>query len=100
MVKLIALFRKPADLEAFNDHYYRVHAPLAQKMPGLRRFEVSRITGAPIGEAPYYLLAELYFDTQELMDSAMASPEGRASAKDLMSFAANLVTIFYAEVQE
>jgi len=34
------------------------------------------------------------------MDKAMASPEGKAVAKDLMSFAADIVTVFYGEVQQ
>jgi uncharacterized protein (TIGR02118 family) len=100
MVKLIALYRTPPDTAVFDEHYRNVHTPLVLKLPGLKRIEVSKITGAPIGETPYYLHAEMYFDTQEAMDRALASAEGRASAKDLMSFAGNIVTLFYAEVQE
>ena len=99
MVKLIALYSKPQDTEAFDQHYVDVHTPLVKKLPGLRRLEVSKITGAPIGGSKYYLVAEMYFDNQQAVDSAMASLEGRASAKDLMSFAANILTLFYAEVQ-
>jgi len=52
MVKLIALFKKPEDVPAFDRHYEEIHSPLVRKLPGLRRFEVSKITGAPIGETP------------------------------------------------
>lgn len=98
MIKLIALYRTPEDKQAFDKHYDEVHTPLVKKMPGLRRLEIARITGAPIGEPKHHLIAEMYFDSKDAMDAALASPEGKATARDLMSFAAPLVTMFYAEV--
>ena len=97
MIKLIALFRKPADTAEFDKHYNEVHTPLVKKYPGMRKLEITRITGAPIGETKYYLACEMYWDSKDDMDKALASPEGRAVAKDLMSFAADLVTVFFGE---
>lgn len=52
MVKLIALYRYPEDPESFDKHYEQVHTPLVEKMPGLKKLEVTRIQGAPkIGRA-------------------------------------------------
>lgn len=98
MIKLIALFRKPADTAEFDKHYNEVHTPLVKKYPGMRKLEITRITGAPIGETKYHLLCEMYWDSKDDMDKALASPEGRAVAKDLMSFGADLVTVFFGEV--
>jgi len=98
MVKLVALYKKPAEVEDFDKHYDEVHIPLVRKYPGLRRLEVTRITGAPIGEAKYHRMAEMYFDTRQTMDAALASTEGKAVARDLLSFAAPLVTVFLGEV--
>jgi uncharacterized protein (TIGR02118 family) len=98
MVKLIALYRKPADIEAFDAHYYNVHLPLTRKIPGLRKLEVTKIAGSPLGDSPYHVMAELTYDSVDAMNAANASPEGKATARDLMSFAASLVTIFYGEV--
>jgi len=100
MVKLIALYRKPADVEAFDKHYQEVHIPLVKKTPGLRKIEITKITGAPIGEAKYHVMAEMYYDSLDAMNAGNASAEGRAAAKDLMSFAADVVTLFYGEVKE
>jgi uncharacterized protein (TIGR02118 family) len=97
MVKLIALYRKPADPAAFDAHYDSIHTPLVRKYPGLRRLEITRVTGAPIGETKFHLLAEMSFDDRASMDAALASPEGRAVIKDLMSFAADIVTVFIGE---
>jgi len=100
MVKLVALYRNPADVELFDKHYFDTHIPLIKKSPGLRRLEVTRISGAPIGETKYHLMAEMYYDSLEQMNAANASPEGKAAARDLMSFAADVVTLFYGEVGE
>lgn len=100
MIKLIALYKTPNDQAAFDSHYENVHTPFVKKIPGLRKLEVARITGAPIGEAQHCLIAEMYFDDQESMQKSLASPEGKATARDLASFAGNTVTMFYAEVKE
>jgi uncharacterized protein (TIGR02118 family) len=98
MVKLIALYKKPDDIASFDKHYAEVHAPLVKKMPGLRKMEVSKITGSAIGETPNYLVCDMYFDSRDALDAALASAPGRAAGKDLMSFAAKYVTLMYADV--
>ncbi len=99
MVKLIALYKTPENKEEFDNHYDKIHTPLVMQIPGLRKLEVTKITGSPIGESKYYLMAEMYFDSVDEMNLGNASPQGKATAKDLMSFAANLVTLFYGEVE-
>lgn len=99
MVKLIALYKQPENKEAFDEHYEKVHTPLAKKMPGLKRIEITKIYGSPMGESPYYLLAELYFESKEALNQSMQSEEGKAAAKDLMGFAGKLVTMMLGEVQ-
>src|SRR5437016_14471400 len=79
MVKLIALYKKPPDPSSFDRHYRDTHMPLVRKWPGLRKVELGRITGMLGGsEPPYYLIAEIYFDDQEAMHTALRSPESRA----------------------
>lgn len=101
LVKLIALYRQPEDRDAFDRHYGEVHTPLAEKMPGLKKLEVTRIVGDPMGGASeWYLMAEMYFTDRQTLDAAMASPEGKAAAKDLMGFAGKIVTMVIGEVKE
>lgn len=100
MIKLTALYRKPEDAESFERHYFGIHIPLIKQIPGLQRIEITRVTVAPMGESRYYLMAEMYFTSMDAMNAANASPQGRAAAKDLMSFAADIVTLFYGEVTE
>ncbi|MBP9091697.1 EthD family reductase [bacterium] len=100
MVKLIALYKTPADIADFDNQYFNTHIPLAMKMPGLLKAEISRVTGAPMGTTEYYLMAEMYFESKEALDAAMSSPEGRASAKNLMGFAKEIVSMMFAEVEK
>ena len=100
MVKLIALFRKPEDTQTFVQAYFETHVPLVQKIPGLQRVEISRVSGAPRGEPDFYLITEMYFADKPTMDAAMASPENIAAGKNLMGFARGLVTFVYAEQVE
>lgn len=98
MVKLVAVYKKPEDVEAFDRHYFEVHAPLAEKMPGLIKMEVSKIYGSPAGESNLHLIAEMYFETKEALVEALSSPEGRAAGKDLMGFAGKVVSMHFADV--
>lgn len=100
MIKLVALYRTPPDPAAFDAHCDAVHLPLVRAFPGLRKLEITRVTGAPIGTARYHLLCEMYFDDKDAMDDALASPQGRAVARDLLSFAADIVTVFHGDVSD
>src|SRR5919202_3460703 len=97
MVKLVALYRKPEDIESFERAYFDTHLPLVQKIPGLQRVELNRVVGAPRGEPDFYLISELYFETRADLERAMTSPENIAAGKNLMSFARGLVSFLYAE---
>jgi uncharacterized protein (TIGR02118 family) len=100
MVKLVALYKKSANVQDFDDQYFNTHIPLASKLPGLKKVEVARVTGTPGGESEYHLMAELYFDSAEDLQAAMSSPEGRASTKNLMSFAKDVTYVMFADVEK
>lgn len=98
MVKLIALYKHPENKEEFDEHYFNVHGPITEKIPGLRKMEVTKIVGSPMGgEGKYYLLCEMYYDDHEALKKGLKSAEGKASGKDLMGFAAELVTLMIGE---
>jgi uncharacterized protein (TIGR02118 family) len=98
MLKLVAMFRKPEDPAAFDEAYFGTHLPLNAKTPGLRRTEVTRVTGAPRGDSPYHIVTSMYYDDAASMRAAFKSPEAAAAGENLMSFAKDLVTMYIAEV--
>ena len=93
MIKLVALYRRPDDVEAFLAHYHDVHLALVRKTPHLVSAEIGEVTGSPMGEPPFFYMAQMSFPDQARFDEAMRSPENRAAGKDLMSFARDLVTM-------
>jgi len=100
VVKLVILYKKPADVNAFETHYRETHLPLARKMPGMRKLEVSHVTGSPGGEPKFYMMAEVYFDDKEAMMAALGSPEGKAAGKDIMGAAGDLLHMMFADVHD
>jgi uncharacterized protein (TIGR02118 family) len=88
MAKLLAMYKTPKDTAAFDRYYFKTHVPIASKIPGLRRYDVSRggVHG-PGGASSYYLIATLHFDSLADIQAAFASPEGQAAAGDLGNFA-------------
>jgi uncharacterized protein (TIGR02118 family) len=88
MAKLVALYKTPANPDAFDAYYFANHVPLAKQVSGLRRYEVS--TGpvaTPQGDSPYHLAAVLSFDSMDALQQALSSPEGQTVAGDLANFA-------------
>ncbi|MDJ0344819.1 EthD family reductase [Streptomyces sp. H10-C2] len=81
-IRLLALYETPADPEGFDRHYHEVHIPLAHRLPGLRRYTVGGDGAAIRGGTPYYLVAELEWNTMDEVRAAFAPPEGRATAAD------------------
>jgi uncharacterized protein (TIGR02118 family) len=98
MIKLICLYAHPADKDAFDRHYADVHTPLVKQLPNLHKVEIARISGAPRGDSPFYLICEMYWQSRARMDADMASPEMRAVGKDARAFAGDLLTMHVAEV--
>lgn len=88
MAGMVAIYKMPADVEAFDKHYFGTHIPLAKKMPGLLRYEVSE---GPIktlaGPNDVYLIGALHFRDLDAMKNAFASPEGLATATDRRLYA-------------
>jgi uncharacterized protein (TIGR02118 family) len=100
MVKLIALYKKPANVDAFEQHYAQVHVPLVEKIPGVRKTEWTRFLASPQGEAPYYMMYEMYFDSMEAYQAAMKSEENKIAGQDLLLFAKDSVTLMVADTYE
>ena len=75
------MYRTPKDPAAFDAHYFETHVPLAQKLPGLRKYEIVQGVGA-LENPEYYLMATFHFDTADAAEGALASPQGLAAVAD------------------
>ena len=100
MIKLTVLYGPPTDAVEFENYYSNTHLPIAAKMKGVDRLELTRFAPGPDGAQPeYYRMAELYFPTEEQMQATMSSPEGEATVADLPKFATGGVTVLVGSVE-
>ncbi len=95
-MKLIALYKQPADPSNFDQAYFNTHLPLLARVPGLQKTMVTRFTRNLSGES-FYMMAEMYFADKDTLKAAMKSPEMAAAGENLNSFAGGLVSMLYGE---
>ena len=80
MARLVVMYGTPKDAGAFDRDYFESHIPIAKKIPGLRKYEISRgAIATPAGPAKFHLIATLRFDDLKAIQNAFASPEGQAA---------------------
>ena len=92
-VKAVEFFARRPDVtvEAFREHWLRVHAPLAARVPGVRRYVVSatRASAYAGGRRPAWDGAALmWFDAPEALGAAAKSAEYGALVSDRAGFLA------------
>ena len=95
MARLVVLYGTPRDPAAFDAYYASTHIPIAKRIPGLRRYEVSKgPVLTPAGPSRVHLTAILHFDDLAAIGAAFASPEGQKAAADVETFATGGVEMF------
>ena len=100
MMKVTALYGHPTSPDEFEEYYGGTHLPIASKMKGVARIELTKFVAGPDGGKPaFYRMAELYFTTQAQRELALGSSEGRATVADLPKFATGGVTIAIGSVE-
>jgi uncharacterized protein (TIGR02118 family) len=96
MYKMIAIYKTPADVEAF-DAWFVEHKKITTKVPLVKEFRFSKITGGPRGASDLHLIAELVFNSKEDFKTAMSTPENMASGKDAFSNYKDLISVHFSE---
>lgn len=99
MIKQFVVLRRKESLSQaqFAQYWLEVHAPIAKKMPGLRKYVVSSSSPPPGKDPEYGGVAELWFDDFNALRSAWTSPEGQAAVKDTENFVSSSVNIYATE---
>jgi uncharacterized protein (TIGR02118 family) len=78
-----ALYAKPNDAEAFEAYYREHHMSIVARWPGVQGTRVVRFTGTPRGtEAPFHLMFEADFASQDDFMAAMGSDAGKETQQD------------------
>ena len=101
MAQLVVLYKTPTDPSAFDAYYASTHIPIAKKVPGLRKYEVSAgPVASPAGASGVHLVATLTFDNMAAIQAAFASPEGQAAAADVGKFASGGVDMLMFDTKQ
>lgn len=96
MYKMIAIYKTPADTALFGE-WYKSHTEIAKKVPLVKEFRFSKITGGPRGASELHFVAELVFASKEDFKTAMSSPENMAAGKDAFTHYKDIVSVHFAE---
>ena len=90
MAHVVVMYKTPKDTAAFDKYYFETHVPIAQKLPGLKKYEVSQgAVGSPAGDSGIHRVAILHFEDMAAIQAAFASPQGQAAVADVGVFAPN-----------
>ena len=101
MAKIVVMYKTPTDAAAFDKYYFETHVPIAKKIPGLKRYEVSQgPVATPAGPSPFHLVATLEFSNMAAIQQALGSPQGQAAAGDMQNFASGGADLLVFETRE
>lgn len=77
-VKLVVMYPRPTDIDAFEKLYQGEHVPLAvEKLKGKSKLVATKVMGAPQGTPPFYRIAEVHFPSMEALQACAASDGGK-----------------------
>ena len=96
MYKMTAIYKTPADTQVF-EQWYKNHMEIAKKVPLVKEFRFSKITGGPRGTSDLHLITELVFASKEDFKTAMSSPENMAAGKDAFTNYKDIVSVHFSE---
>jgi uncharacterized protein (TIGR02118 family) len=77
-VKIVVIYPRPADPNAFEKDYRDVHMPMVeQKLKGMTRFVATKVVHSPQGNVAAYRLAEVHFSSMDDLNKSLESEEGK-----------------------
>ena len=101
MARVVVMYKTPKDPAAFDRYYFATHVGIAKRIPGLRKYEVSRgAVASPAGASGVELVAILHFDDMAAVGRAFASDEGKAAVADVGTFTTGGVDILMFDNRE
>lgn len=99
MVKFMVIFHTPHDLVTFGDQYADFLA-LIERMPNVKRRQVSDVIGSPQGSTTLHRILEVYFDDFSTLQAAMMSAAGQEAGREINKFPPGSFNLIFADVYE
>ena len=77
-VKVVIIYPRPHDEQAFEKSYLEEHVPLVEnKLKGLTRLVLTKVAGSPQGKIAAYRIAEVYFSSMDELQRIMEADGGK-----------------------
>ena len=100
-VKLVVLYPRPKDIEAFEKLYQEEHVPMAvEKLGGKTKIVASKIVGSPQGTPPFHRIAEIHFPSMEALQACAASDGGKQTLANAVAISSGGAPIFLVAEEE
>jgi uncharacterized protein (TIGR02118 family) len=99
MIKFMILFRQPEDMEQF-ENVYNDFLALVERMPDIKRRQVINVIGSPQGQARYYRILEVYYETMTHLQQSLTTPAGQEAGGELRRFPKDSFDLLFADVYE
>ena len=79
-VKLVVMYPRPKDIDAFEKLYQQEHVPMAvEKLKGKTKLVATKVNASPQGIPPFYRIAEVHFPSMDALLACAASEGGKAT---------------------
>jgi uncharacterized protein (TIGR02118 family) len=99
--KLIVIYPRPTDVEAFEKVYQNEHVPLAvAKLAGKTKMVATKVLGSPQGTPPFYRIAEVYFPSMEALEACATSDGGKEALAHAVKISSGGPPIFLVAEEE
>jgi uncharacterized protein (TIGR02118 family) len=100
-VKLIVIYPRPKDVDAFEKVYANEHVPLAvAKLGGKTKLVATKILGSPQGVPPFYRIAEVYFPSMQALEACAASEGGKETLANAVKISSGGAPTFLVAEEE
>ena len=85
-VKLVVLYPRPKDVEAFERVYNRDHVPMAgERLAGKTKIVATKLLGSPQGAPAFHRIAEIHFPSMDALQACAASEGGKQTIAHAVS---------------
>jgi len=100
-VKLVVMYPRPKDIDAFEKVYQNEHVPLAVAvLGGKTKIVGTKVPGSPEGIPAFYRIAEIHFRSMADLEACAASDGGRQTLAHAVTISSGGPPIFLVAEQE
>lgn len=101
VVKLVVLYPRPKDVEAFETAYHRDHVPMAvDKLAGKTKIVATRVLGSPQGTPAFHRIVEIHFPSMDALQACAASEGGKQTIAHAVSISSGGAPTFLVAKEE